>query len=186
MKIKNNILGINGSASENSSNSSILKTIADLGKTDFNLKIWNDLSELPHFQTELTDQQVPEIVSEFRNEVAKSDGVIICSPEYVFSIPARLKNVLEWCVSTVVFTDKPLGLVIASASGEKALEELKMIMNTIQGVFTEETTLLIQGVKGKVNREGQVIDLDTQENLQKFVQSFINLVEEKHKNSLTN
>lgn len=179
-----NILGINGSASQNSSNLSILNEIAELGKSEFNLSIIDDLTELPHFKTEMTDNNVPEKIIEFRNQIENADGIIICTPEYVFSIPSGLKNILEWCVSTTVFSDKPIGLITASASGEKGHEELKMIMKTIQTDFTEDTTLLIKGIKGKVSREGKITDGKTESELRKLIESFINLIKKPAGNTV--
>ncbi|GAA3592911.1 NAD(P)H-dependent oxidoreductase [Flavivirga amylovorans] len=147
-----NIIGICGSASQSSANLSILKWIAESKKSNFNLDIIDDLTELPHFNTELTDKNVPEQIVAFRNRIANADGIIICTPEYVFSIPSGLKNLIEWCVSTTVFSDKSIGLITASASGLKGHEELKLIMETIQTKFTDETTLLIQGVKSKIGK----------------------------------
>ena len=170
-----NILGINGSASQNSSNLAILKIIAEIGHTDFNLKILDNLTELPHFKTELTNENVPQKIVKFRSLVENADGIIICTPEYIFSIPSGLKNAIEWCVSTTVFSDKPIGLITASASGEKGHEELKLIMKTVQTQFTDETTLLIQGIKGKLNSNGQILDNRTKKQLKRFVESFSRL-----------
>jgi NAD(P)H-dependent FMN reductase len=175
MAEKKKILGICGSASRNSANLAILKIIAEFGTSDFELEIWDDLTELPHFKTELTDKNVPEKIVGFRNRIANADGIIICTPEYVFSIPSGLKNAIEWCVSTTVFSDKPIGLITASASGIKGHEELKLIMETIQTKFTNDTTLLIQGIKGKVDKEGKIIDKETENELKKFIQSFKDL-----------
>lgn len=167
-----NVLGINGSASQNSSNLSILKQIAELAKSDFDLTIIDDLTVLPHFRTELTEHNVPKEVVDFRSQIEKADGVIICTPEYVFSIPSGLKNAIEWCVSTVVFSDKPIGLITASASGEKGHEELQLIMKTLQTIFTDDTTLLIKGVKGKVNSKGEISDAITLKQIERFVEVF--------------
>jgi len=177
--MKKYILGINGSASQQSSNLNLLKIIAQLGKDEFELDIINDLTELPHFKTELTDDNVPEKIVAFRKKIEHADGIIICTPEYVFSIPSRLKNAIEWCVSTTVFSDKPIGLITASASGEKAHEELKLIMKTVQTKFTNDTTLLIQGIKGKLDKKGNIINNTTQNAVKEFVQSFYILVKEK-------
>lgn len=176
MATKKNILGINGSASRKSSNLSILKKIAILGQADFNMTILDDLAELPHFRTALTDDHVPEKIVAFRKAVSNADGIIICTPEYVFSIPSGLKNAIEWCVSTTVFTDKPIGLITASASGEKGHAELQLIMQTVQACFTTETTLLIQGVKGKVSRDGQIVGKKTVSDMKKLVQSLVDLI----------
>lgn len=178
-----NILGINGSASQHSSNLSILKMIGEKGCLDFDLTILDDLAELPHFRTELTSDNIPKKIVEFRDQIDQADGVIICTPEYVFSIPSGLKNAIEWCVSTTVFSDKIIGLITASATGEKAHEELQLIMKTIQAKFTDDTTLLIQGVKGKVNKEGEITDNKTEVELDKFIESFTELVQKVEHNS---
>ncbi|MBQ4914204.1 NAD(P)H-dependent oxidoreductase [Maribacter sp. MMG018] len=171
MKKKKRIIGICGSASRNSANLSILKWIAELDTAYFDLEIIDDLTELPHFKTELTDKNVPKKIVDFRNKIANADGIIICTPEYVFSIPSGLKNMIEWCVSTTVFSDKPVGLITASASGKKGHEELKLIMETVQTKFTDETTLLIQGVKGKIGKDHKISDKNTEIALKRFVQN---------------
>jgi chromate reductase, NAD(P)H dehydrogenase (quinone) len=182
MNYKKKIIGICGSASQKSGNLSILKFIAESEKTEFDFEIIDDLTVLPHFKTELTDVNVPEKIVDFRNKVGKADGVIICTPEYVFSIPSGLKNVIEWCVSTIVLTDKPTGLITASANGEKGHKELQLIMKTIQSKFTDETTLLIQGIKSKVSKEGKIIDEKTENDLRKFIQSFKELTKKPEGN----
>tara|TARA_Y100000782_G_C10186254_1_gene266775 strand:+ start:4119 stop:4649 length:531 start_codon:yes stop_codon:yes gene_type:complete len=172
MYTKKTIIGINGSASQNSSNLALLKKIAEYGKADFELIIIDDLADYPLFRTELTDENVPEKIITFRQLIEKADGVIVCTPEYVFSIPAGLKNILEWCVSTTVFSDKPAGLITASASGEKGHEELQLILKTIMAKFTPETTLLIQGIKGKMNRNGEITNSGTEKDVRQFVKAF--------------
>lgn len=172
-----NILGINGSASSNSSNLRLLTIIRDLAGERFNLEILDDLSILPHFRTELTNVNTPKEIIDFRNKIKNADGVIICTPEYVFSIPSGLKNAIEWCVSTDVFFDKPIGLITASANGEKGHEELKLIMQTVQTVFTAETTLLVPGIKGKLDANGEPKSAELKTDLEKLVYSFIGLIE---------
>ncbi|GEO23235.1 hypothetical protein CQA01_37690 [Cyclobacterium qasimii] len=143
------------------------------------MDLLEDLAELPHFQTALTENNVPEKIIALREKIAKADGIIICTPEYVFSIPSGLKNLLEWCVSTTIFSEKPVGLITASASGVKGHEELKLIMETIQASFLEGTTLLIQGIKGKINTEGKITDQNTRNQLANFLTAFVNLTSKR-------
>ncbi len=177
------IIGICGSASKNSGNLSILKFISESEKSEFDFEIIDDLTEFPHFKTELTDINVPDKVFDFRNKIFKADGIIICTPEYVFSIPSGLKNIIEWCVSTTVFSDKPTGLITASAHGKKGHEELKLIMKTVQANFTDKTTLLIQGIKAKASLEGKITDEKTEAELRKFIQSYRELISTPFKNN---
>ena len=57
-----------------------------------------------------------------------------------------------------MFSNKPTGVITASASGEKGHEELKLIMQTVMAKLTPDTALLIRGIKGKVNEQGDIID----------------------------
>ena len=112
--------------------------------------------------------RVPTVVQQLREKVAAADAVIICSPEYVFSLPGILKNALEWLVSTTLLTGKPTGLLIAAASGEKALEQLGLILKTLGANYSAETVLLIKGIKGKI-LDGIIDDPDLIEKLQTFI-----------------
>jgi chromate reductase, NAD(P)H dehydrogenase (quinone) len=167
-----NIFVINGSASNNSSNQKLVDYIAILTKDFFNLTVFNDLKTLPHFDPELSIENTPKAIAAFRRQVETADGILICTPEYVFSIPSGLKNAIEWCVSTTVFSDKPTAIITASAHGEKGHEELQLIMKTIVANFTPATTLLIQGIKGKINGDGEVIDNKTKECIAKCMEAF--------------
>jgi chromate reductase, NAD(P)H dehydrogenase (quinone) len=176
MKEKKNILVIIGSASQHSANQQLVDRFADLVKDDFNLTVFNDLKTLPHFDSESSILHPPASVVAFRALISNADGIVICTPEYVFSIPSGLKNAIEWCVATTVFSDKPVGLLTASASGQKGHEELQLIMKTIMTRFTMETTLLIPGIKGKINTQGEITDAKTMAGLIKFTDAFKTLV----------
>lgn len=175
-KDKDNIFVIIGSASPNSSNQKLVDILAKLTEDEFNLTIFNDLKTLPHFDTDLSNGNPPKIIKAFRDKIEKADGIVICTPEYVFSIPSGLKNAIEWCVSTTVFSDKPIGLITASADGQKGHEELQLIMETLMAQFTDETTLLIPGIKGKINGEGEIIDAETADDLARFIDAFKALI----------
>ena len=172
MNPRKKIFAIVGSASKHSANEHLLKFIAQQLCNEFDVFIFNELKLLPHFDPEATIDNPPKSVADFRNKISEADGIIICTPEYVFSIPSGLKNAIEWCVATTVFSDKPVGLITASAHGAKGHEELQLIMRTVMAKFTEETTLLIQGIKGKINERGEIVDRITKQQVTTFIRSF--------------
>ena len=176
MTQKKNIFVIIGSASRNSANQKLVDNFAELTRTYFELTILNDLKTLPHFDPEFSVENIPKQIVALRNAIEKADGILICTPEYIFSIPSGLKNVIEWLVSTTILSEKPTGLITASASGEKAHDELQLIMKTVMAKFNGETTLLIQGIKGKINDQGQIIDEKTKGDLVAFANAFKTLV----------
>ncbi|MFL5763965.1 MAG: NADPH-dependent FMN reductase [Bacteroidia bacterium] len=169
MENKKQIFAIVGSASEDSSNLRLVKSFAERTGEHFNVAIFNELRTLPHFSPELSVENTPESIITLRNTIQNSDAVMICTPEYVFSIPSGLKNLLEWCVSTTIFAGKPTAIVTASADGKKGNEELQMILRTLDAKLSNETSLLIGGIKGKINSEGIITDPKTEEAFSGFI-----------------
>jgi NAD(P)H-dependent FMN reductase len=181
---KTKILAICGSSSSNSSNEKILRAIASLYNKELDIQIYTQINQLPYFDPDVRDENVALEVKEFREMIAAAEGIIICTPEYVFSIPAVLKNALEWTVSTTVFSYKPVAFIVASASGEKAYESLDIIMRTLtQEPVPENLKLLIRGVRSILNEEGMIID----ENIMNQIKQLVNglIAEIKIKRSLT-
>jgi chromate reductase len=176
MQTKKNVLAIIGSPSKNSSNLRLVQKMAVFTQDDLEITIFDHLSQLPHFNPELSIADTPQVIVDFRDAIQRADGIIICTPEYIFSIPGSLKNAIEWCVSTTVFSKKPIGLITASASGEKGHEELQLIMRTVEAVFNDQTTLLIKGIKGKIDENGNISDDKTKKDLLAFTAAFKNLI----------
>ena len=176
MATTKNISAIIGSASKNSTCLKMVQKIGEATKSNFTITVYDALNELPHFDPELSVTGTPQIIKDFRNSILNADGLLICTPEYIFSIPACLKNAIEWCVSTTVFSNKPIGLITASLSGIKAHEELKLIMKTVQTNFTDDTTLLIQGIKSKVDVNGNITDATTAKAMENFITAFKDLL----------
>ncbi|MFD0939900.1 NADPH-dependent FMN reductase [Pedobacter boryungensis] len=176
MIAKNKIFAIIGSTRADSSNLRLVAKIKTLSTAIFDLTIFDGNASLPHFNPDLDHENPPESIVNFRNKIAEADGILICTPEYIFSLPGSLKNAIEWCVSTTVFSHKPVGLITASASGDKAQEELRLIMQTLEARFNDDTTLLIKGVKGKINDQLEIADSEMSANLLKFIHAFHDLI----------
>jgi chromate reductase len=176
MQGKRKLFIINGSASSGSSNQRLIDRLSDLLSNEFEITVYNDLKTLPHFDPRLSESDPPVPIIQLRKQIHEAYGVIICTPEYVFSIPSGLKNAIEWCVATVVFSHKPTGIITASAHGQKGHEELQLIMRTVMAKFNDDTTWLVQGIKGKVDERGQITNDITKQELTKFVDAFRQLV----------
>ena len=164
------ILAISGSVRLKSTNTYLLEWISKLSPNQFDIELLSPIDQLPHFNPDLDNENVPYLIAELRDKIDKANGVIICTPEYVFSIPGALKNALEWTVSTTVFSNKPVALLTASGLGEKAGEQLALIMNTLGARFDQRTQLLIQSARSKVNAE--TIDLETRQRLVSLIDAF--------------
>lgn len=173
---KKKLLAISGGTRKNSSNENILKTIARLYPEALEVEIYNHIDELPFFNPDLVknDTVVPPKVKAFYQLIEQADGVLICTPEYVFSLPGALKNALEWTVSTTIFSYKPFAFIVASASGEKAFESMDLIMKTLlQEPVDEDCRLLIKGVQGKINDQGEFSEVATSQAIKRLVNKLL-------------
>ncbi|HYG38056.1 MAG TPA: NADPH-dependent FMN reductase [Cytophagales bacterium] len=176
---KKKIFAISGSTRTNSSNEAILKLIATLYSEAMEVCIFNEIDGLPHYNPDLDTEEVPTNVKNFRKQIEAAEGVIICTPEYVFSLPGSLKNAIEWTVSTTIFLDKPTALIVASSMGEKAFESLTLIMKTVGAKMTESTRLLIKGARSKLNEKGGFSDEQTAKEIERLVISLTEVIDNR-------
>ncbi|MDQ2746145.1 MAG: NAD(P)H-dependent oxidoreductase [Acidobacteriota bacterium] len=171
-----NVLAIAGSLRTKSTNLTILEIIGKTFSDKINLTIYENLANLPHFNPDSDTPEVVESVADFRRRIKQADGVLICSPEYVFSVPAALKNALEWTVSAADFHHKPTALITASSAGEKAHESLRLILQTIEAKIGENSALLISHAQTKI-KNGKINDVETVERLNLLIESFLHTMD---------
>lgn len=174
--MKKRILAISGSTRSLSANAYLIQIIAYLTRDIYEIEVFEGIAQLPYFNPDLDGDHPPAEVDAFRKQILDADGLLICTPEYVFSLPGSLKNALEWMVSTVILTDKPTGLITASASGKKGHAELKLVMKTIGAKFTPKTQLLISGIRSKLDKVGNLTDEQTRLELHAFLAAFDKLL----------
>ncbi|WP_270090006.1 NADPH-dependent FMN reductase [Sphingobacterium sp. SYP-B4668] len=168
-----NIIAIIGSASADSSSHKIVQFLNEQLQDSARLFIFDRLKEIPHFDPVESINQPPIEIVALRQIIQDADVVLICTPEYIFSVPSGLKNLLEWCVASTVWMDKPVGIVTASADGEKGHAELQRILQTLGAAIRPETSLHIRGIKSKIDATGQIQDDATRTALMSFMQHLL-------------
>lgn len=120
-----NLLVFGGSLRHHSFNHQLAKAI--VAQLDPQIEVtWADLSKLPLLNQDL-EATTPAAVQTLRDQVLAADQLLIVSPEYNESIPAYLKNALDWLSrpmdpndrhSAAASANKPVA--IASAAGKDA------------------------------------------------------------------
>ena len=159
-------------------NGHILNAIAEEYGNRALFTFFDAIDQLPHFNPDLDIEPFPPKVMDFRKQIKEADGILICTPEYVFSLPGSLKNAIEWLVSTTLLTDKPAALITASSSGQKAHEALNLVMRTVGVKSGEHSSLLISAPKTKVSIEGKITDESTHQNIRQLMESFLGILSE--------
>lgn len=151
------VLAISGSTREKSINRYFIEAIRNLASLEFEIIIFDGLSDIPHFNPDLDNENPPLQVVDFRNLIKQYDGILICTPEYAMGVPGTLKNAIDWTVSSCDFSHKPVALITASLSGEKAHQSLLGTLKIIESNITDNTQLLISYAKTKINGDSVTI-----------------------------
>lgn len=171
-----NIFAISGSLRKGSSNHGILEFIGSQLPPEISYTLYEGLSTIPAFDPGLDNEYPPQPVIELRNQLAKSDAIIICTPEYAFGVPGALKNALDWTVSSGSFSGKTTVLITASTGGENAHEAMIKILGAIDAKLDPATTLLIPFIRTKIDANGNITDAQTAEKLLIIFDELIRLI----------
>lgn len=131
------LLAISGSARQLSTNTALLKVLADVAPAGVEVTVFDGIGALPVFSPDREGPQTPPEVAGFINRIRDADGLIISSPEYVRTLPGGLKNAIDWLVSTDAIIDKPAAIIHGSHRGDDMLATLRTVLATVTGAFEE-------------------------------------------------
>lgn len=166
------ILAISGSTRAQSSNLSLIKAITDLYSDQLDIRLYHGIADIPHFNPDNDNEHPPEKVVEFRNQLKDADGILICTPEYAMGVPGTLKNAIDWTVSSMEFSHKPVALITASSLGEKAHRSLTDTLLIIEADIPESSRLLISFIKSKI-KDNKITDSETLSQVQLLIESLM-------------
>ena len=129
------LLAISGSLRRGSYNSALLDAAAADCPPNVRFVVWRGLADVPAYSEDL--DVAPPAIAALRGEIARSDAVLIATPEYNQSVPGALKNALDW--ASRPFPDnqlrgKPVAVVGASTGlfgAVWAQAELRRVLKAI-------------------------------------------------------
>ena len=152
------ILAISGSLRTASSNTHLLQAARLLAPENVELRLYEGLGRLPHFNPDLDGEAPPPEVLELRAEIGRARGLLICSPEYARGVPGSLKNALDWLVSCSEFPDKPVALFNASQRSTHAQESLRLTLQTMSARLIDAACIMFPLLGMKLDASGIAAD----------------------------
>jgi len=183
---KMKILAVSGSLRASSTNSALVRTVGECADAAVEFVVFEGLDTLPHYSPELDRAaELPASVLEWRRQLASTDGVLICTPEYAFGMPGSLKNALDWVVSSGELWRKPVAALSASPSalgGEKAHAALLLTLMALEAHTVEAASLSIAFSRSKVTPEGSVKDEATLSALKNSLDALVSAARLKKSN----
>jgi len=170
------LLGICGSLRKASLNMAALRACAELLPEGMSLEI-TSLADLPIFNQDVFDQGMPAPVQRFREQVAAADGLLIASPEYNFSIPAPLKNAIDWGsrAPSQVFHEKPAAIFSVApgpVGGARVQYDLRRVLGQLWTHVLPRPEVFIGNAAGKFDAQGRLTDETTRKFLTELLAGF--------------
>lgn len=175
------IIGLVGNNADFSYNRLLLQFMAQHFTQDVSIEV-QEIKDLPMFN-ESTAQPTPACVAALAEKIDAADGVIIATPEYDHSIPASLKNCLEWLsYAAHPFTDKPV-MVVGVSLGQQgtsfAQTQLREILNSpgLNAHVLSGNQFMMGFAKKQFDKNGQLTDERTLGFLTQCLQTFQQFVQ---------
>ena len=171
-----NILGISGSLRKESWNTAALRVVAELLPGEHRLEI-AEIGDLPLMNQDLEQGgKYPAPVERFRASILAADALLFATPEYNASIPAPLKNAVDWGSRPGnCFAGKPAAILgvsggaLGTARGQYPLRQTLGVLS-VQLLGQPEVFI---GVGGQKFTGGQLTDQGTKDFLGKMLESFM-------------
>lgn len=85
-----------GSLRADSANRKLTETLANLAPEGVELRIAENLDQLPFYNEDLDGPDAPAAAVALRQQVAESDRLLVVTPEYNATIPAVINNAIDW------------------------------------------------------------------------------------------
>ncbi len=171
------IAGIGGSLRRDSFSRKVLDKARTLMPERSELVV-ADLTDIPIFNADNVHQLDASVV-EFKRLINDTDGFLVVTPEYNYSVPGFLKNAIDWAsVPNNVFSKKT-GAIMSSSTGmmggSRAQYHLRQSFVYLDARIINKPEVIIGFVDKKINENGEFSD----ENAEKFMRDLLtNLVNE--------
>ena len=161
-----NVLVLVGSLRAASVNRQIAELAAANAPDGVSVAIYDGLGDIPFYNEDIDESDAPAAVVKLREAVADADAVLVVTPEYNGSIPAVVKNAIDWLsrpYGQSAVAGKPLAVVGAALGrygGTWAHDETRKSFG-IAGANVVDVLALsvpIASLDGKHPRENAAVD----------------------------
>ncbi|KWX20370.1 MULTISPECIES: NADPH-dependent FMN reductase [Mycolicibacterium] len=132
------VLVLVGSLRAASINRQLAELAVETAPDGVDLRIFDRLAELPFYNEDIDTQDVAEPVAALREAAAGADAALVVTPEYNGTIPAVLKNAIDWL-------SRPYG---NGALKEKPVAVIGAALGQYGGVWAHDETRKSLGIAG--------------------------------------
>lgn len=156
------VVGLCGSLRAASYNRAVLDAAGRLMPSGMALRV-GSFSQVPIYCPDEQERAWPPAVVALGQAIAQADAVLIASPEYNFSVPGGLKNVLDWLsrLPEQPFRGKPVAILGAATGpvGTARMQyDLRKILHSLEALVLLKPEIFIGQAKTKFDADGHLVD----------------------------
>jgi len=179
------IAGFGGSFRKQSYSRYLLENAAGLMPENSKLEIL-DIKNFPLMNQD-EENNYPENVKKFKKQIKESDGVLIVTPEYNYSIPGYLKNVIDVASRPYgdnPFNGKPVAMMSASIGmlgGSRAQYHLRQVCVFLDMIPVNMPEVFVTFAQDKFDENGKLTDEMTAKFAGQLLQNLVDLARQLKK-----
>ncbi len=168
-----NIAIVVGSLRKDSINKKLAQNIMAIGSDIFRFTL-ADLADVPMLNQDLEDD-LPKPVVDFKKIIAGADGVILVTPEYNRSVPAVMKNAIDWASRPYgqnLWQGKPVamcGIAPGPVGTATAQAHLRSVLAMLGAALCCQPEVYLQDTQGMFDEQGVI----TAERVRNFLRRFL-------------
>ncbi|HVY98493.1 MAG TPA: NADPH-dependent FMN reductase [Dongiaceae bacterium] len=162
------LVSLCGSLRQGSLNAAIQRSLPELAPAGVTITALPGIGEMPLYNADVQAQGFPKPVIDMADAIRKADGVVICSPEYNYSVPGVLKNAIDWIsrVPSQPFAGKPVLIQSASQGvlgGARMQYHLRQILVFVEALVFNRPEVMVSQAQTKVDQELKLTDPATRD-----------------------
>ena len=175
---KTHILGIAGSLRQDSYNRAVLRAATRLVPDGAMIEIF-EIDGIPGFNQD-DEQAPPAKVTELKQRIREADAILFVTPEYNYSIPGVLKNVIDWAsrpYGDSAWDGKPaaiMGASVGAIATARAQYHLRQMMVFLNMYPLNQPEVMIGNCSDKFDEKGELTDESTKDHIRQQIKSLVN------------
>ncbi|MBY5921320.1 NADPH-dependent FMN reductase [Ferrimonas balearica] len=163
------VLAICGSLRRDSLNRQLMLNALDLAPDHLEFRV-AEISGLPLYNADIESVGFPDAATNLHQQLCASDAVLIITPEYNYSIPAPLKNAIDWLsrFNQQGFNNKPVAIMGASPGRlgtARCQYHLRQVLVCLNAWVLNRPEIMISGAHLAFDEQGKLKERATQDRI---------------------
>ena len=158
------VLALSGSLRTGSYNTALLYAAQRLAPSRMSIQVYPGIGSLPLYNQQLENGTLPAPVQDLHRHVVQADALLLATPEHNASMPAALKNAIDWMSRMpdgAGMADKPVAVTGASPGALGSVRAQLALRQTLASVGADvlaKPEVIVFHAHERFDADGALID----------------------------